>query len=113
VLRREWRRGKYGTTLLRGVTGSGKPKSILEAVAAALKSGRQALVLVLPEIALTEQFLATALQARFGAKPAECIRERDNDTQRRRIWKMGGRAKLQVIYRRAIGACFAVSEPWP
>ncbi|MBT8409441.1 MAG: primosomal protein N', partial [Alphaproteobacteria bacterium] len=39
---------RYGTTLLRGITGSGKTEVYLEAVAACLKAGRQALVL-LPE----------------------------------------------------------------
>ena len=33
----------YGTTLLRGVTGSGKTEVYLEAVAEALRQGRQAL----------------------------------------------------------------------
>ncbi|MEP5152887.1 DEAD/DEAH box helicase, partial [Planktotalea sp.] len=48
--------GAYGTTLLRGVTGSGKTEVYLEAVAECLRKGRQALVL-LPEIALTAEFL--------------------------------------------------------
>ena len=46
----------YGTTLLKGVTGSGKTEVYLEAVAECLRQGRQALVL-LPEIALTSEFL--------------------------------------------------------
>ena len=37
---------RYGTTLLRGVTGSGKTEVYLEAVAACLAAGRQALVLL-------------------------------------------------------------------
>ncbi|MFM2390278.1 MAG: hypothetical protein RLZZ437_1833, partial [Pseudomonadota bacterium] len=61
--------GGYGTTLLKGVTGSGKTEVYLEAVAEALRLGRQALVL-LPEIALTADFL-TRVEARFGARPAE------------------------------------------
>ena len=50
--------------LLHGVTGSGKTEVYLRAVAEALRSGRQALVLV-PEITLTHQILAR-LRARFG-----------------------------------------------
>ena len=60
---------RFGVALLEGVTGSGKTEVYMEAVAAALREGRQALVL-LPEIALTTQFLAR-FAARFGALPAE------------------------------------------
>ena len=59
----------FGVTLLEGVTGSGKTEVYFEAVAAALRAGRQALIL-LPEIALTAQFL-DRFAARFGARPAE------------------------------------------
>ena len=61
--------GGYSATLLKGVTGSGKTEVYLEAVAECLRKGRQALVL-LPEIALTAEFLAR-VEARFGARPAE------------------------------------------
>jgi primosomal protein N' (replication factor Y) len=60
--------GGYATTLLKGVTGSGKTEVYLEAVADTLATGRQALVL-LPEIALTAEFLAR-VERRFGALPA-------------------------------------------
>ena len=80
------RRG-YGTTLLRGVTGSGKTEVYLEAVAEGLRQGRQALVL-LPEIALSAEFL-TRVEARFGAKPAEW-HSGVTMTERRRAWKMVG-----------------------
>jgi primosomal protein N' (replication factor Y) len=50
--------------LLHGVTGSGKTEIYLRAVAAALQSGRSAIVLV-PEIALTPQTVGR-FQARFG-----------------------------------------------
>ncbi len=85
---------QYGTTLLRGVTGSGKTEVYLEAVAAALRAGRQALVL-LPEIALTEQFL-TRVQERFGAKPAEW-HSGATMTERRRIWRMVGQGQAQLV----------------
>ncbi len=57
----------FSTTLLEGVTGSGKTEVYFEAIAEALRQGRQALVL-LPEIALTPQFLAR-FEARFGNPP--------------------------------------------
>ncbi|MEE2678265.1 MAG: primosomal protein N' [Myxococcota bacterium] len=52
------------TFLLHGVTGSGKTEVYLRAVGEALRTGRQALVLV-PEITLTHQILAR-LRSRFG-----------------------------------------------
>ena len=48
---------RFGVTLLKGVTGSGKTEVYLEAVAECIAQGRQALVL-LPEVALTPGFLA-------------------------------------------------------
>ncbi|MEP1765371.1 MAG: primosomal protein N' [Sulfitobacter sp.] len=96
---------KYGTTLLRGVTGSGKTEVYLEAVAAALRAGRQALVL-LPEIALTSEFL-TRIEARFGAKPAEW-HSGATMTERRRIWRMVGQGQAQVV----IGARSALFLPF-
>ncbi len=57
----------FETLLLDGVTGSGKTEVYMEAIAAAVDAGRQALVL-LPEIALTEPML-TRFAARFGCEP--------------------------------------------
>ncbi len=98
--------GTYGTTLLRGVTGSGKTEVYLEAVAACLRAGRQALVL-LPEIALTAEFLAR-VEARFGAKPAEW-HHGVTKTERRRAWKMAAEngAGLVVGARSALFLPFA------
>ena len=84
----------YCTTLLRGVTGSGKTEVYLEAVAETLRQGRQALVL-LPEIALTAEFL-TRVEARFGTRPAEW-HSGVTMTERRRIWKMVGQNGAQLV----------------
>ncbi|MDQ2066076.1 primosomal protein N' [Xinfangfangia sp. CPCC 101601] len=75
----------YQGILLKGVTGSGKTEVYLEAVAETLRRGRQALVL-LPEIALTADFLAR-VETRFGARPAEW-HSGVTMTERRRLWKM-------------------------
>ena len=96
---------RYGTTLLRGVTGSGKTEVYLEAVAAALRAGRQALVL-LPEIALTAEFL-TRVEQRFGARPAEW-HSGATMTERRRIWRMVGQGQAQLV----IGARSALFLPY-
>ncbi len=99
------RTGTYGTTLLRGVTGSGKTEVYLEAVASTLRTGRQALVL-LPEIALTAEFL-TRVQARFGAKPAEW-HSGVTMTERRRCWRMVGEGGAQLV----VGARSALFLPF-
>jgi len=97
--------GAYGTTLLRGVTGSGKTEVYLEAVAACLRAGRQALVL-LPEIALTAEFLKR-VEERFGARPAEW-HSGATMTERRRIWRMVGTGQAQLV----IGARSALFLPY-
>lgn len=95
----------YSTTLLKGVTGSGKTEVYLEAVAACLRAGRQALVL-LPEIALTSEFL-TRVEARFGAKPAEW-HSGVTMTERRRVWKMVGEGGAELV----VGARSALFLPY-
>ena len=95
----------FSTTLLEGVTGSGKTEVYFEAVAEALRQKRQALVL-LPEIALTAQFL-DRFAARFGAGPAEWhsgLTER----QRERVWTAVARREAPVI----VGARSALFLPF-
>ena len=100
------RAGAYSTTLLKGVTGSGKTEVYLEAVAEALRLGRQALVL-LPEIALSAQFL-DRVEARFGARPAEW-HSGVTQAARRRAWTAvaAGDARLVVGARSALFLPFA------
>lgn len=91
----------YATALLKGVTGSGKTEVYLEAVAEALRQGRQALVL-LPEIALTVEFIAR-VEERFGARPAEW-HSGITQADRRRAWAgvAKGEARLVVGARSAL-----------
>ncbi len=86
--------GGFTVTLLDGVTGSGKTEVYFEAVAAALKAGRQSLILM-PEIALTAQFRAR-FAARFGVPPAEWhsgIAAR----QRARVWFGAASGEVRVV----------------
>ena len=87
--------------LLDGVTGSGKTEVYFEAVAAALATGKQALIL-LPEIALTAQFLER-FAARFGTRPAEWHSD-CTQKERRRVYRavMRGEAKVVVGARSAL-----------
>ena len=105
VLRAALRTDAYGTTLLKGVTGSGKTEVYLEAVAESLRMGRQALVL-LPEIALSGEFI-NRVEARFGFKPAEW-HSGVTMTERRRCWKMVGQGAAQLI----VGARSALFLPF-
>ncbi|MEM0937719.1 MAG: primosomal protein N' [Pseudomonadota bacterium] len=105
ALRAALRSGRYGTTLLRGVTGSGKTEVYLEAVATCLANGRQALVL-LPEIALTGEFLGR-VEARFGARPAEW-HSGVTQTERRRAWRMVAEGGAQLV----VGARSALFLPF-
>ncbi|MFO1174230.1 MAG: primosomal protein N' [Paracoccaceae bacterium] len=105
ALRAAVRQGRYGTTLLKGVTGSGKTEVYLEAVAECLARGRQALVL-LPEIALTAEFLGR-VEDRFGARPGEW-HSGVTQTERRRLWKMAGEGGVGLV----VGARSALFLPF-
>jgi primosomal protein N' (replication factor Y) len=69
ILRGAVTHGGFTVDLLDGVTGSGKTEVYFEAIAATIRKGRQSLILM-PEIALTAQFLDRFAQ-RFGVRPAE------------------------------------------
>ncbi|WP_421856361.1 primosomal protein N' [Oricola sp.] len=86
--------GGFSVTLLEGVTGSGKTEVYFEAIAAALSAGRQVLVL-LPEIALTQAFLER-FHARFGAPPAEWHSDLAPKT-RERVWRQVADGRVRVV----------------
>ncbi len=92
--------------LLDGVTGSGKTEVYFEAVAAALKAGRQVMIL-LPEIALTVQFL-DRFAARFGVRPAEWHSDL-SQKERRRTWRAVMKGQARVV----VGARSSLFLPFP
>lgn len=98
--------GGFETFVLDGVTGSGKTETYFEAVAEAIRRDKQVLVL-LPEIALTQPFLAR-FEARFGVEPA-IWHSNLRSTQRRRVWRAvtDGSAKVLVGARSALFLPFA------
>ena len=91
----------FRPTLLDGVTGSGKTEVYFEAIAEALRQDRQVLVL-LPEIALTEPFLKR-FHDRFGCEPV-AWHSGLRSTQRRRAWRAiaAGEARVTVGARSAL-----------
>jgi len=98
--------GEFSVTLLDGVTGSGKTEVYFEGIAACLRAGRQALVL-LPEIALSSQWL-DRFESRFGVAPA--VWHSDLSSRTRRItWRAVAEGGAQVV----VGARSALFLPFP
>ncbi|ALR20300.1 primosomal protein N' [Sphingobium baderi] len=96
----------FAPFLLDGVTGSGKTEVYFEAIAAAIREGRQVLVL-LPEIALTEPFLER-FEKRFGTVPVNWhsgLRQ----SERRRAWRAIAAGEARVV----VGARSALFLPYP
>lgn len=100
------RDGGFSATLIDGVTGSGKTEVYFEAVAAALRRGRQVLVL-LPEIALSAQWLERFTE-RFGVEPAEWHSDL-TAAQRRATWRGVAEGRVRVL----VGARSALHLPFP
>ena len=98
-------RGDFQVALLDGVTGSGKTEAYFEAVAEAVKRGRQVLILM-PEIALTGQFL-DRFAARFGVRPIEWHSELTPRT-RARNWMQIASGEAHVV----VGARSALFLPF-
>lgn len=95
----------FNVHLLEGVTGSGKTEVYFEAVAAALLAGKQVLIL-LPEIALTPEFLAR-FEARFGVKPG-AWHSGIAQGRRNRLWHRIAEGEARVV----VGARSALFLPF-
>ena len=99
------RAAQFKPFLLDGVTGSGKTEVYFEAIAEALRQDRQVLVL-LPEIALTEPFL-NRFDARFGAEPLTW-HSGMKQSERKRNWRALAAGNGKVI----VGARSALFLPY-
>jgi primosomal protein N' (replication factor Y) len=99
------RNPSFAPYLLDGVTGSGKTEVYFEAIAEAVRRGRQTLVL-LPEIALTEPFLKR-FSARFGHEPV-AWHSGLRQSQRRRAWRAIATGDARVV----VGARSALFLPY-
>ena len=98
-------KASFDVALLDGVNGAGKTEVYFAAIAAALEAGRQALVL-LPEIALSAQWLARFAE-RFGAAPAEWHSDL-TQAQRRHVWRAVAEGGARVV----VGARSALYLPF-
>src|SRR6266702_1453483 len=97
--------GTFHVALLDGVTGSGKTEVYFEAIAETVRRGKQSLILM-PEIALTDQFLDRFAQ-RFGVRPLEWHSELTPRT-RARNWAAISDGSAPVV----IGARSALFLPY-
>lgn len=97
--------GKFSSFLLHGVTGSGKTEVYLEAIEAAIKNGRQAIVMV-PEISLTPQTVY-----RFKKRFSKIVVLHSNlrEAERGKNWRLVADGKVDVV----IGARSTVFAPCP
>jgi primosomal protein N' (replication factor Y) len=97
--------GSFHVALLDGVTGSGKTEVYFEAVAEVIRRGKQSLILM-PEIALTGQFL-DRFEQRFGVRPLEWHSELTPRT-RARNWAAIAAGEAPVV----VGARSALFLPY-
>ncbi len=104
-LRQAQAAGGFAAFLIDGVTGSGKTEVYFEAVAENIRKGRQTLMLM-PEIALTTQFL-NRFEQRFGVLPAEWHSQLP-PRKRARTWSAICSGEASVV----VGARSALFQPY-
>ena len=95
----------YSTSLLRGVTGSGKTEVYLDSVSEAINLGQQVLVLV-PEIALSVDFVERVV-GRYGVLPGQW-HSGISQKERRSLFRAVSSKKVNLI----IGARSALFLPF-
>lgn len=93
-----------GTTLLYGVTGSGKTEVYLRVIESVIRAGKQALVLV-PEISLTPQTLRRFTE-RFNA-PLAALHSGMTDRERLDAWRRAASGEAAIV----IGTRSAIFTP--
>ncbi len=97
---------KFHTTLIDGITGSGKTEVYLQAIEPVLKQGGQILVLV-PEIGLTPQTVSR-FEKRFTQQVAS-LHSGLTNKQRFAVWKDAQRGNISIL----IGTRSSIFTPLP
>lgn len=97
--------GKHETTLLHGVTGSGKTEIYLQAIETVRQNGKEAIVLV-PEISLTPQ-MVERFKGRFGSNVA-VIHSGLSHGEKYDEWRKIQRKEVNVV----VGARSAIFAPF-
>lgn len=102
---REIESGGFSVHLLDGITGSGKTQVYFDSAWRAYKRGR-AVLLMMPEIALTAQFMSR-FESRFGAPPV-VWHSNLTAARRREIWRGVLAGKIKMV----VGTRSALFLPW-
>ncbi|MDR1207402.1 MAG: primosomal protein N' [Rickettsiales bacterium] len=96
---------RFSVHVLDGITGSGKTQVYFDAAIRAYQGGRSVL-LMMPEIALTAQFMSR-FEGRFGAKPV-VWHSNLTAAKRRDIWRGIAAGDIRII----VGTRSALFLPW-
>jgi len=102
---RDIARGGFSVNLLDGITGSGKTQVYFDSVWRAYSAGRSVL-LMMPEIALTAQFIKR-FESRFGAAPV-VWHSNLTAARRRDIWRGVMMGEIRMV----VGTRSALFLPW-
>jgi primosomal protein N' (replication factor Y) len=95
-------KNSFSTTLIEGITGSGKTEVFFHSIAKVLKENKGQVLILLPEIVLTSQII-NRFEKQFGFKPA-VWHSQTSTTQKKKIWTdiQKGNAKVIVGARSAL-----------